>query len=145
MMVGLPGLTEASQPEIAVAADGGIAVTYMGSTNSPYPRCGASCAATEYEDTTWNGYTTVTRDVLATNPTFYTASANKLSEPLVQGTCRQQRCQGTLDFHDIQIGPDGSVWAALVDTCWEGECARTGPGGTAYGKGIVGRLVGMRW
>jgi hypothetical protein len=85
---------------------------------------------------------TVSRDALRPNPVFFTGTVNSPKDPLVRGTCRQQRCQGTLDFHDIAFDPKGGVWATFVDTCFKGACDHTGPLGTPYGMGILGRLTG---
>lgn len=142
LMVGVPGIKEASQPELAVGSTGKVAVTYMGSTNSPYQRCQVSCGADQYERTTWNGYMTFSHDALAKEPLFYSASVNALDDPLVRGTCRQQRCQGTLDFHDLQIAPDGSIWGAFVATCFADSCSHAGALGTAYGRIVMGRVAG---
>lgn len=141
VMVGPPGLKEASQPELAVRPDGTVAITYMGSTNSPYQRCEMSCSAEDYEDTIWHGFITVTTDALRSDPVFFTGTVNRPGDPLVRGTCRQQRCQGTLDFHDIAFDPKGDVWGAFVDTCFEGGCSHSGALGTPYGMGILGRLM----
>lgn len=143
IMVGPPGIKEASQPELAVRPDGAVAITYMGSTTSPYQRCEMACGAADYEDTTWNGYITFTKDALTKSPVFFTGSVNSPKEPLVRGTCRQQRCQGTLDFHDVAFDPRGSAWATFVNTCFEDSCDHRGPLlNTPYGMGILGRLVG---
>lgn len=114
----------------------------MGSTNSPYPRCEASCSEDDYAKVTWNGYMTVTEDALGDHPEFFTGTVNPPDEPLVRGTCRQQRCQGTLDFHDIAFSPEGDVWASFVQTCFKKSCDHRGPLGTPYGMGLLGRLTG---
>lgn len=144
-----PGVTQASMPQLAVGADGRVAMLYMGSTNAPegpFPTTTqtdpANCEAgggggdPAYADVTWNAYITVSVDVLAESPTFTTVTANDPADPLAVGKCGF-RCPGFGDFLDIQIGPDGTPWAALVDP--DGE---VGDSTTPGGEAVVGRMLG---
>ncbi len=144
MMIGPPGLTQANLPGIDVGKPGSVAVVYMGSENSPGPPfqpeppcvsvlpCGF--VPDGYEDVTWNGYLTVTEDVFAKKPVFYSATVNHKSEPLVKVECGPGRCQDVYDFIDVVIGPDGMTWGAFVDDNRNGA--------TIIGNGLVGHLVG---
>lgn len=137
MMVGPPGIKEASLPTIDVGDNGKIAIAYVGSTNAPGGRS-PDGAGPEYDKVTWNGYITISDNVLSRRPVFYTGSVNRPSDPLVRGECPILRCQQVYDFIDVVIGPDGTPWAALVDGCPRDEkVCRAG-----WGLGIVGRLVG---
>ena len=126
MMIGPPGMEEAVLPGIDVGAPGRIAVVYMGR------RTGTD---------TWDGYITISANVLARSPLFYSASANSRRDPLVRGPCGASRCVGAGDFFDIVIGPDGTPWAALSDAC-TGTCIHGEDPTPGLGEGVVGRLVG---
>ncbi len=159
MMIGAPRVNESSIPGIAVGDAGKVAIVYMGTTNSPGfpwpepqpngpvpPDCSIAqvpCPDPEaYEKTTWNGYMTVSDDALGKNPTFYSATVNKASDPLKRGTCGPGRCGLTiLDFIDVVIGPDGTPWYAFVDNC-VGACTDPKSGQSGGNEGIVGHLVG---
>ncbi len=144
MMIGPPGLSEANLPGIDVGKPGAVAVVYMGSENSPGPpfRTAPPCVNVfpcrfipdGYEDVTWNGYLTITEDVFAKNPVFYSATVNDKREPLVTMDCGPGRCQDVLDFIDVVIGSDGTTWGAFVDSDRNGA--------TIIGNGLVGHLTG---
>jgi hypothetical protein len=157
-MVAPRGLRETSLPTMEIGADGRVAMTYMGSTNSPgepFPESN-DCKPdpvycfTElfflgpedpkrYADVTWNGYMTVTTDPLAKDPVFTSATVNDPKDPLVRGTCGPIRCKAVYDFLDIVVDKHGTAWAAFVDICIT-ACAE---GGTANqgNEGVVGKLV----
>lgn len=137
LMVGPPGLKEASLPGIAVGDVGKVALIYMGSTNSPGPPFESG----DYADVTWNGYMTMTVDALERDPVFYTANVNPRNDPLIGGQCGPFRCQAAFDFLDIVIAPDGTPWAAFVDGCLEDGCNLSGRF-LRLGEGVAGRLVG---
>lgn len=148
MQVGHPNLTQASLPALTAGGEGRVALAYVGSTNAPegpWDTCTqplerqCSFDASAYEDASWNGYVSASANVLAGNPTFYTAPANDPDDPLVVGYCGGSRCQEVYDFIDVEIGPDGTPWAPFVDGCTEGACE---PGDEPQGEGVAGRLVG---
>jgi hypothetical protein len=151
IMVGPPGLKEASLPAISIGAAGKLAMAYMGSTNSPgrpFPN-ELNCPRSEpirslltcpepkrYETVTWNGYVTTTTEALTAVPTFVTSSINPPSDPLIVGTCGPIRCGAEYDFIDVEIAPDGTPWAAFIDGCTAaGACIDPG-------ELIVGHIVG---
>ena len=144
MMIGAPGVTESNIPGIDVGDPGKIAVVYMGSESSPGPpfQPAPPCISVlpcrfipdGYEKVTWNGYLTISDNVLAKNPVFYSATVNHKSEPLVRMDCGPGRCQDVLDFIDVVIAPNGTTWGAFVDSDRNGA--------TLLGNGLVGRLVG---
>ena len=136
LMVGPPGIREASLPAIDVGGEGKIALVYMGSMNSPGPPFNEDPDA-DYENVTFNGYMTVSADAAAPDPTFFTASVNDPADPLVKGTCGALRCQHEFDFLDVVIAPDGTPYASLVD----GYTADSQDGAFPFGAGIVGQLV----
>lgn len=134
MMIGPPGLKEASLPTIDIGADGKIAIAYIGSKNAPGGKSPTG-AGSGYEKATWNGYVTTTVNALAKNPVFYSASINDPRDPLVIGECPILRCQQQFDFIDVVIGADGTPWTSMVDGCIKRQCSATG-------LAIVGHLVG---
>lgn len=134
MMVAAPGVNESDIPSLDVGGVGKVAIAYMGTTNSPgmpFPNSpGTStnpdCIVAqlpcpppdEYKDTTWNGYTTVSVNVFAEQPVFYSAPVNDPRDPLKRGTCGPGRCGlDILDFIDVVIAPNGEVWTSWVDAC----------------------------
>lgn len=144
-----PGLKEANIPAIDATAPGKIAISYLGSTNSPGgpdwphstcpPAIGACTDPPEYKNTTWNGYLTMSANALDNRPVFYTGTVNDPRDPLVRNTCGPGRCRAEYDFIDVEIGPDGTPWAAYVDGCIL-TCLTT-PNNQGS-DGIVGALVG---
>ncbi|MFN2595032.1 MAG: sialidase family protein [Actinomycetota bacterium] len=159
MMIGAPGIKEATLPSLTIGADGKIAAVYYGSTNSPgkpFPESKdckpdpAKCFKAlfflnppdpkRYEDVTWNGYMTVTADALAKHPKFYSASINDPSDPFVRGTCGPIRCKAVYDFIDVVIDRQGRPWASYVDACVT-TCVTKGPNDVGD-EGVVGTLVG---
>lgn len=158
LMVGAPGVNETNLPSLDVGGVGKVAVAYMGTTNSPgrpfpesegtatNPDCFVAqlpCPAPEeYEKTTWNGYLTVSRNVLAKNPVFYSTTVNDPRDPLKRTTCGPGRCGlFILDFIDVTIAPNGQVWSSWVDACIA-VCVQEGPN-DAGAEAIAGRLVGV--
>ena len=158
--VGPPRLKEATLPHITVGGVGKVAVVYYGSTNSPgkpFPQnddCKdkmVECFSNlfflnppdpkSYENTTWNGYMTVSDDVLGNAPTFLTVTMNDPNDPFVRGPCGPIRCKSVYDFIDVVIDKQGRPWAAYVDICLLG-CA-TGDSKTNQGnEGILGTIIG---
>ena len=152
LMVGPPGLTEANLPSLDAGDPGKIAITYMGSENSPFKPNkeddGGECTALTtcggddaYKRTTWNGYMTISANALDKDPLFYTSTVNDKKDPLKRGECGPGRCgTAVYDFIDIVIGPKGDVWGAYVDACIT-MCSTT-PGSDMGADAVVGRLVG---
>ena len=134
LQIGPPGLKESNLPSIEVGDPGKIAISYMGSENSPGAPFNDS-----YANTTWNGYITTSTSALAKDPLFLSARVNSKSDPLYPGRCGPGRCGPVLDFLDVDIAPDGTPWASFVDTC--SSCS----GLTSQGlddAGLIGRFVG---
>jgi hypothetical protein len=118
---------------MAIGPRGGIAVRYLGSTNSPW---NGQEATGSYENQTWNAYLTVVAEPLDRDPLLYTASVNDPDDPLWIGPCGPDpiRC-GWGDFQDVVIDDRGTVWSVDVDLCaGKGECGNS--------EAIVGRLAG---
>ena len=158
---GRPGLHQAWHTAIDVAGPGRVSVYYLGTENGPslpfpdsrtcrgedpvtavryvleYNVLGGCDGADKYVRTSWNGYLTVSTDLLSRNPTFVTARLNPAEDPLTVGQCGPARCHAQYDFSDTHINPaDGTAWAAYVDGCLKGSCSD-------IGVLKVARLVGV--
>lgn len=152
VMVAPPGVNEAWDVFVDAGDPGRVALSYIGTTNSPGPpycvtTTALSCEtadgqppkpASAYADTTWNGYMAVSVNALQPKPTFVTGTVNDPADPLVRGVCGPTRCQQQFDFLDLVVGPDGTPWAAFVDGC-PADPQEACP---ALGVGIVGHLTG---
>lgn len=129
-----PGVTQTSLPAIAIAPHapvGKVAIGYMGSANAPGAPYQVDDAS--YAGATWNAYLTVSTDALVRAPRLRTATINDPSRPLVVGKCGTLRCGAEYDFIDVQVGPDGTPWMAVIDG-----------GGAAIGQLVIGRVDGIR-
>lgn len=146
LMIGRPGVKEANFPTLDAVAPGKVAIAYMGSKNSPYPRCKQECESSDYGPVTWNAYITMTANLFSRNPVFYTGTINHPTNPIKRQRCGPGRCGRVFDFIDVEIGPDGTPWAAFVDAC-VGTCLKDrDPNDKAFpvsagDEGFVGRLV----
>jgi hypothetical protein len=106
------GLKEAWGPSIDLDAKGRLAFAYMGSTNSP----GAPWTG-KYDDTTFTGYLGLVANPTARRPKVVAAPVPPKDAPLAYGPCGPGRSnKGILDFIDVALAPDGSVWGSFVDT-----------------------------
>jgi hypothetical protein len=130
-----PGVEEVSA--FAMHADAGdpgnLAWVFMGTTDAEVD-----------DESVWNAYMVTTQDALSADPLFFAAPANDpATNALWKGECDDLRCGNIGDFLDVKIGPDGSVWTALVDSCpVNDECIAGLPIDSPRGEGVVGQLVG---
>ncbi|MFN2524807.1 MAG: sialidase family protein [Actinomycetota bacterium] len=130
LMVGAPGVRDASLPSIDVDIDnpGKVALLYMGTRDG----------------SAWNGYITATSNVLAKRPLFYSVTAKPLAEPLMRGQCPPISCGPQYDFLDVVFGPDGAIWGTFVDGCPLGKCDQDQTvSGRPAGEGVLAKLVGI--
>jgi len=136
LMIGAPGLTEASLGELTVGAPGRIAFAYMGTYDSPgEPWTG------DYSDTPWHGFLMMSTDAASTDPTFYTATINDPRDRLMEGPCGPIRCGSIGDFIDVVIAPDGTPWAPYVEACL-GACWLFEDAPDSGNELVAGRLWG---
>ncbi len=108
-----PTVREAWGPALDLDAKGRIALAYMGSTDSPgRPWTGS------YRETTFTGYLARITQPLAARPSVVSAPLTRdPDEALVHGACGPGRCNATvLDFIDVALAPDGSVYGAFIDS-----------------------------
>ncbi len=107
-----PGLREAWGPALDIDDKGRVAYAFMGSTNSP----GAPWTGS-YADTTFTGYLGLIARPLDKRPVVLAGPVTRPDAPLALGACGPDRCNaGILDFIDVALAPDGSVWGAFVDS-----------------------------
>jgi hypothetical protein len=135
LLVAPPGVQAVNFPTIDAGSPGHVALTFPGSTS---------------EDKTtarpWNYYMAVSTDALAPLPTFHSATANKVSDPVHRGACLG-RCGNMFDFLDVVVAPNGAAWGTEVDTCTSTACIKAaGPRlkageASSDAKGIVVRQL----
>ena len=107
-----PDVKEAWGPALDLDARGRLAVSFMASTSSP----GAPWTGS-YGDTTFTAYLGLLPQPTAKRPRMTVLPVTKAEEPLVRGRCGPGRCNaGILDFIDVALAPDGSVWGSYVDS-----------------------------
>lgn len=127
VMIAPPGIAAVALLTMNVAPDGRLGFAYMGTTDKRHPK-------------TWDGYIAATGNALARRPTLVTGRVNRSVDPLKRGECGPGRCgEEILDFIDVVVGPDGTIWASFVDACDE-KCASSGL--ESGNEGLVTRLVG---
>ena len=143
VMVGVPGLKEASLATLDVGGTGKVAIAYMGSTNVKITPA-ADPEALDVRDhlhATWNAYVVAGLDVLTARPTFITGQVNTSSDPIKRRTCGPGACGRVLDFLDVVIAPDGTPWATFVDACMD-ECSAPSGAEDLGDEAMLGHLVG---
>jgi hypothetical protein len=131
MMVGRPGVVEASLPSIDLGRDGLVAIAYMGTQGAPGPDG-------DYAQVEWDGYVTTTRTALRERPLFFSVSVNDPADPLLRGECPQTKCGPVYDFIDVVVAPDGTAWGAFVDGCLT-ACRMVGAPNDG-GEGVAARI-----
>lgn len=152
LMVAAPGVNESWNPSIEVGDPGRIAISYMGTTNSPGPpycvsTTPTSCRtaigkppkpASAYAKTGWNGYMSVSVNALAPKPQFLTTTVNDPADPLTRGECGVVQCQQQVDFLSLALSRGGKPFASFVDGCPRDPAQDC----ETIGTGIVGTLAG---
>jgi hypothetical protein len=111
--VAAAGLKEAWGPAIDLDAKGRVALAYMGSSTSPgKPWTGS------YSATTFTGYLALLPQPLSSRPVVLSAPVTTdPDEALVRGRCGPGRCdESVLDFIDVALAPDGSVYGSFIDS-----------------------------
>lgn len=110
-------VNEAWGPAIDIDDKGRIALAYMGSTTSPgRPWTGS------YRNTTFTGYLGLVTSPLAPRPAVVSLPVTDRSHALAAGACGPGRCNDSvLDFIDVALAPDGSVYGAFVDSTRNSE------------------------
>ncbi|MDQ3940202.1 MAG: glycoside hydrolase [Actinomycetota bacterium] len=132
VMLGFPGLTETVLATLDVGAPGKIAVAYYGTDE-----VSGKIEDRTYEGVKWNGYITMSSNIFAEDPVFYSGNVNDPKYPFAMGDCGPRRCQEALDFIDVVVGFDGTPWAAFADSCVM-VCEGLSVGNT----GAAARMVG---
>ena len=128
------GYVSAFAAHIDAGSPGRIAYVFMGTAD-----------AKPGDNSVWGAYMGQSHDALSADPLFYAAPANDpKTNTLWRGACDDLRCGNIGDFLDVEIGPDGSAWTALVDSCpnAKDECITDLTIDTPRGEGVVGQLVG---
>jgi len=86
----------------------------------------------------YDGYVTVTRNALDPSPTFFSAAVNTPDAPLVTNSQAAKD-----DFIDLDVGPDGTPWAAFYSDCVADDpsCAVSGTPDPLGKATTIARLV----
>ncbi|HEV2814149.1 MAG TPA: sialidase family protein [Solirubrobacteraceae bacterium] len=131
-----PGVNYVSAfaPHVDAGAAGRIAYVFVGTAD-----------AEPGDESRWAAYMGQSHDALSADPLFYAAPANDpATNVLWKGSCDDLRCGNLGDFLAVHIGPDGSAWSALVDSCpgADDACIVDLTITTPRGEGVVGQLVG---
>ena len=129
LMIGAPGVREASLPSLDTDPRGRVVVAYMG---SEHPR------GTPPAEKSWHGYLTSSWDGTSRAPHFLSVRVDPSDDPLLRGPCEQTKCGPVWDFIDVVIDDQGTVWSVWVDGCMQ-LCARGGATNDAE-EGLV-----VRW
>jgi len=131
-----PGVARMSAftESIDAADPGKIALVLMGTDDPP------SAA----DKTRWNAYVITSTTALDPDPTFYGATMNDPATNAlwIGSDCGDLRCGNVGDFLDVVIGPDGTAWAALVDSCPNGDQCTSFGVTDPRGESVAGQLVG---
>lgn len=106
------GVREAWGPAIDLDSAGRVGLAYLASTDSP----GAPWTGS-YNGVTFTGYLALLTQPLARVPRVVAAPVTPDGAPLVRGACGPGRCNNAvLDFIDVALAKDGSVYGAFVDS-----------------------------
>jgi hypothetical protein len=132
MMIAAPGLTETVHATIDAGKPGAVSIAYYGTDD-----VSGKISKRKYTpDVAWHGYMTISENVFAPNPIFYSGTVNDPKDPLTRGDCGPRRCQDAVDFIDSVIGPDGIPYAAFADSC-----VLPCEGGKANPAGVMAAMV----
>ena len=116
--VTVPGLVSGLFPVVVAGADGRVAVAFTGTTDTA---AGWNLnPGNAPNNIRWHGYVAVVTDADAATPTI--APVQVTSDPLQYGCLSKLgSCLGNIaDYADIEVGPDGRVYAVFVDGCLPG-------------------------
>lgn len=126
LMIAPPNVREAQWPTVAAGANGKVAISFPGTTQS------------NQSDLTrpWDYYVVTSQDALAANPTFVSNIANPATDPVHRGDC-PGRCGNMLDFLDLVISPapGHAIWASVVDTCTTVQSCKSNPNAKGFDDG----------
>lgn len=133
--VPVPGLRSAVFPSIVGGDAGRIGLSFYGTTDAPNGWGGNPGEAPD--SVRWHGYVAVVTDADAAAPTIQPVQVTPAGDPLQYG-CLSKLGGGCLnniaDYMDIDVGPDGRVYAVFTDGCLPG-C--TGAGSSDDDAAIV--------
>ncbi|MEA2517101.1 MAG: hypothetical protein QOG16_939, partial [Actinomycetota bacterium] len=103
MMIAAPGLTETVHATLDVGKPGSVAIAYYGTNDVE-----GKIADRKYpvDKVAWDGFMTISDNVFAKDPVFYSGRVNDPKDPLTRGDCGPRRCQDAVDFIDVVISPD---------------------------------------
>jgi len=125
------GVTSAEFPVIVGGDNGRIGVAFYGTTDLGMVNKDPGAAGT---GVAWNGYVGVITGADTLLPTVQVVQATPSGDPLHYGCISKDAgCGGDpiADYMDIDVGPDGRLYAAFMDACLPG-CTSHAQSTTAY-------------
>ena len=121
-----PGVATVDQWFVAVRDPGQLALAYFGQGKG---------------QSTYDAYMTLTHDMLAANPTFFSAIVDDPKHPLLAAPGSPAKD----DYIGVDIGPDGSAWGAFYADCTDDPkdpvCSPGGQFNFEADRAFAGRLV----
>jgi hypothetical protein len=111
------GVTSIEFPVIVGGDDGRIGVAFYGTTDASMSGKDPGSAGT---GVAWNGYVGVVTDADTATPTIQVVQATPAGDPLHYGCISKDAgCGGDpiADYMDLDVGPDGRLYAAFMDAC----------------------------
>lgn len=132
--VPVQGLTSALFPVIVAGDDGRIALSFYATTDNP-PGWN-KVPGTAPNSVRWHGYVAILTDADATSPTIAPVRVTPEGDPLQYGPISKLggNLNNIADYADVDVGPDGRVYAVYVDGCPPG-C--TGVASSKSDRGLV--------
>jgi hypothetical protein len=117
IMVGAPEVRAANYTIVSVRSPGYVVIAYYGSPQAE----GSGDGYVTADGRPYHGYMTVTRNLFAEQPLFWSTTINDPATPVVVG----MSVRFTENLAKPQFGPDGSAWATFINN----------------GKALLGRFV----
>jgi hypothetical protein len=118
--VPVPGLTSAVFPSVVAGANGKIALSFYGTTDNPpaWDKNPGNAPAS----VKWHGYVAVVTDANALAPTVTPVQVTPAADPLQIGPLSKlgSSLNNIADYMDVDVGPDGRVYAVFTDGCLAG-------------------------
>jgi hypothetical protein len=109
VMIGAPGVYITAFPSLTVKTPGYVAVAYYGSTQAMAPSNGDGYSVSDGR--AYNAYLTVTTNLFADEPVFWSATFNDPAAPVFTGRDFQV---SEYAGYPVFAG-DGSIWTAFLD------------------------------
>jgi photosystem II stability/assembly factor-like uncharacterized protein len=109
VMIGAPGIHVSAFPSLTVKAPGYVAVAYYGSTGAS--ETSSSAGYITSDGRSYNAYLTVTTNLFAATPLFWSATFNDPATPVFTG-----RDLSVSEYAGYPVfADDGTIWTAFIN------------------------------